>query len=178
MIKPLFCIVLLSAGIAAGLSSDGPDSPAGMLPAGATQCDPSLPIQVELIPLNDPQTGQTAEFEIRTESQLDPDLIQNSWIEYEVNVRGVRPDRSSPAARVAIGRMNRDQRRFGFRLVDELRREVRARYVVRLIDGRTVAQTAVRWVDPGAQDPPEGQIGTIVDPDGTAIRVYRGVSGR
>jgi Flp pilus assembly protein CpaB len=61
---------------------------------------------------------------------------------------------------------------------DESRYAIRARLIVHLTNGKTISQTAIRWIDLGAEDPPEGMIGRIVNPDGTAIRVYQGETVR
>ena len=60
----------------------------------------------------------------------------------------------------------------------EDRYEIRARLVLELADGKTIAQTAVRYVELGAARPPEGMIGRIVDSNGNGVRVYQGVAVR
>jgi len=147
------------------------------LPAQATSCDPSVPIRIEMIPLNQPEAGRVARFRVTTDSSLDPDLVRNSWVEYEMP----EGSRRSPESleRLEIGRRSgRSRLELGVIIPDERRYEIRARYVVQLADGNTIAQTAVRWVDLGEEDPPDGMIGRIVDPDGTGIRVYQGVKVR
>jgi len=147
------------------------------LPAQATSCDPSVPIRIEMIPLNQPEAGRQALFQVTTDSNLDPDLVRNSWVEYEVPERLRRSP--EPLERREIGRRSgRSRLELGVIIPDESRYEIRARYVVQLADGNTIAQTAVRWIDLGEEDPPDGMIGRIVDPDGTGIRVYQGVKVR
>lgn len=166
------CLVLLVSALAA--QTGRRNAPA---PPERSRCDVSLPIRIELVPLNEPQLGEEARFEIETESSLDPDLIKSAWVECRGLKGGV------PTARVIDRRelsrfAKRETLTASLRIRDASRHEIRARYVVRLVDGRTIAQTAVRWVDMGEPDPPEGMIGRITDPDGTGIRVYQGTTVR
>jgi hypothetical protein len=77
-----------------------------------------------------------------------------------------------------LAKSGRSHLEFGVIVPDESRYSIHARLIVRLTNGKTISQTAVRWIDLGAEDPPEGMIGRIVDPDGAAIRVYQGVTVR
>ena len=142
-----------------------------------TQCDPSLPISVELVPENEPRVGLTARFRFEVRSDLDPDLIRDMRVEYETPPRlQIRSDLSREPERLA--KSGRSQLRFGVVVPDEARYSIRARVIVTLTNGKTISQTAVHWIDLGAEDPPEGMVGRIVDPDGTGIRVYQGTTAR
>jgi len=170
---------LLLVGSVAAYSVRGQSSPVGTapLPAGATRCDLSVPITVEMLPLNKPSVGEAAEFQVVVQSTIDPDTVRRSWVEYSVRRRGAAP-RETVESRDGLGRGRGDRLNFGVPIVDGTRHEVRARYVVELSDGRRIAQTAVRWVDLDDEDLPEGIIGRIQNADGTGIRVYRGSTDR
>jgi hypothetical protein len=71
-----------------------------------------------------------------------------------------------------VPRSVRNRRAYRRRLASR----IRARYVVELKNGSRIAQTAVRWVNLGDEDVPEGMIWRIQNPDGTGVRVYRGVT--
>ena len=143
------------------------------LPADATRCDISLPITVEMVPLNEPKVGKAARFEVIVNSRFDPDLVEEIQVEYELpeRVRFAPGVNSAPAL---MARSGRSRLELGAVVPDEARYRIKARAIVHLINGKTVSQTAVRWIDLGQEDPPEGMIGRIVDPDGTGIRVYQG----
>ena len=143
------------------------------LPPGATLCEPSLPIGVEILPLNQPAVGRPTRFGITVISHLDPDLVQDMELLYEIpaQVRMVLP---AGTAATSLRKTGRTELELGVMLPDRARYPIRARLVVRLADGKTLSQTAARWVGISEEDRPEGMIGRMVDPDGTGIRVYRG----
>jgi hypothetical protein len=147
------------------------------LPEGATHCDPSLPIFIELNLLGKIAVGQAVRFEVKVESVLDPDLIKTTWVEYEVPKR-IRRIANLADRQQLLERSGKGRAELGLVVPDETRYQIRARFVVQLIDGRTITQTAVRWIDLGDEDPPEGMIGRIISPDGTGIRVYNGATVR
>jgi hypothetical protein len=157
----------------------GPSFPARYadLPPGATRCDPSLPIWIDLSLLNVPAVGESARFEVQAETILDPDLIKNSWVEYEVPSR-VRRMASAEGRHSVMNRSGRGRAQMEVVVPDEARYEIRAHLVVELLTGQVLRQTAVRWIDLGEEDPPEGMIGRITRPDGTGIRIYRGATVR
>lgn len=145
-------------------------------PAQATQCDLSIPLQISLTLLNDLSVGSTANFAVSIESGIDPDLVRKMWVEYEVPER-MRRAREYLENR-EIPRMARTSRQqLAVIIPDEGRYQIRARLVVELVDGKTISKTATRWINLG-NSPPEGMVGRIVDPDGTGIRVYQGVTVR
>lgn len=153
----------------------------GSPPAGATRCNPSIPIRVELVPLNVPRVGEVARLEVRVESRLDPDLIREMRVEYElspslrVESGDFEPglgDARGPRFRIAARRSSRLE--LGLRIPDEARHHLRARLVVELAGGQTMARTADHWIDLGDEDPPEAYLGRIEGPEGVGIRVYRG----
>ncbi len=141
-----------------------------------TRCDISLPIRIEMEPLNQPEVGQTARFRVDVESSLDPDLVSTSWVEYEFPGR-MRRIGETAGARTYLGTARSGRTRLEVVVPDTQRYEVRARYVVRLTNGRTIGRTAVRLVNIGDM-PPDGMVGSMVDPAGNSVRVYRGVPGR
>jgi hypothetical protein len=143
------------------------------LPPGATRCEPSLPISVELTPLNQPAVGRPTRFGITVISILDPDLIQDMQLLYEVPA-GVRMTARAGIEPQVLHRSGRTNLELGVILPDQARYVIRARLVVRLTNGKTISQTAARWVGISEDDRPEGMIGRMVDLDGTGIRVYRG----
>lgn len=147
------------------------------LPADATRCDVSIPIRIELAPLNEPEVGKVAKFQVKIESLLDPDLVEDMRVEYELPSQ-LRLEADNQAAPAVLLKSGRSQFEMGVRIPDESRYAIRARLVVRLTNGKTIGQTAIRWVDLGDEDPPEGMIGRIVNADGTGIRVYPGVTVR
>jgi hypothetical protein len=143
------------------------------LPQGATRCDPSIPISIELTPLNQPALGRPTRFGVTIVSRLDPDLIQDMQLLYELPAR-VRMTAQAGAAPPALRKSGRTDLELGVMLPDRSRYPIRARLVVLLANGKTISQTAVRWAGLSGEDQPEGMIGRITDPDGTGIRVYRG----
>ncbi len=151
-------------------------SAAARKPARVSRCELSIPIHVELVPLNQPELGRVAQFRVNVTSALDPDLVRNSWVEYELPER-VRRVGGSPGLRDTMGKAITGRAELGIVVPDERRYEIRARYVVQLANGRTIAQTAVRHINIGNL-PPEGMIGRVVDEDGNGIRVYRGTTVR
>jgi hypothetical protein len=80
--------------------------------------------------------------------------------------------------RDVIRRDRRGESRMALIIPDGARYQIRARIVVELRNGKTISQTAVRWIDLGEEDPPEGMLRRIVDPDGSGIRVYQGTTVR
>src|SRR2546425_560020 len=86
--KSLVVVLALLASFSLGIRarSHG-DSQVAKAEAGRTHCDPSLPIRVELIPLSEPRVGQPARFRVEVESDLDPDLVQDARVDYELPER-------------------------------------------------------------------------------------------
>jgi len=146
------------------------------LPAGATRCDLSVPIQIKMVQLDDARAGLPARFQVEIESDLDPDLVRDIWVEYDFpeKVRSVANAASAPQH---LNRAGHSRLELGVIVPDQDRYRLRARLFVRLTDGRTISQTAVRWINSDKR-PPEGMIGRIPRPDGSGIRVYRGVTTR
>jgi hypothetical protein len=147
------------------------------LPPGATRCDPSLPIWIDLSPMNQPTAGGAARFEVKVESMLDPDLVRNSYVEYEVPPR-IRRLASAQGRQAVLNNSGRGRTEMEVVVPDESRYEIRALLVVELVTGQVLKQTAVRWIDLGEEDPPAGMIGRITKPDGTGIRIYSGATVR
>ena len=146
------------------------------LPPGATRCDARLPIQIELVPLNSPEAGQTANFQVRIESRLDPDIVSDTWVEYEIPPGAQRSGSPvGPGLLAKSGRITLDLR---VTVPDRRPHAIRARLVVQLNDGSTISHTATHWINLRAGDIPEGMIRRVVDPDGTGIRIYQGVTVR
>jgi len=170
-------IFTVTVGVYSVRGQSHPGSQATPLPPGATRCDLSIPLSVEMLPLNKPSVGESARFQVVAQTTLDPDLVHRSWIEYSVRRKGA-PLQEAVEQRAGLGRGREDRLEIGVRISDNSRHEVRARYVVELKAGARIAQTAVRWVNLTGEDIPEGMIGRIVDPDGTGIRVYRGTTVR
>jgi hypothetical protein len=170
-------LCLISVSTSAGLGEQSgarPFDPSH--PPGATPCDVGIPIKIELVPLNDPAVGGVASFDVQVDSQLDPDIVQDMRVHYIVPGR-MRLLSSSPEV-ADLSRSGRSRLPMDLTVPDEARYEIRARLVVRLRNGRTIAQTAVQFVDLGDPDTPPGMIGRIVTPDGSGIRVYQGVTVR
>jgi hypothetical protein len=143
-----------------------------------TTCDAQIPLRIHLAPVGQPRIGGRLNFEVTVESGIDPDLIQSSRIEYEL------PRRLRERAELLDTRdvIRRDRRRGESRMAliipDGARYQIRARIVVELRNGKTISQTAIRWIDLGEEDPPEGMLRRLVDPDGSGIRVYQGTTVR
>jgi hypothetical protein len=144
------------------------------VPPNATRCDIMLPIQIELIPLNPAEPGQTAQFQIRTASRLDPDQVKNIWIEYDVPQRLRRPSTPSKGMLAKTGRSVFD---LAVYVPDPAPYAIRARMVVELTDGSTISKTVTQWINVGPDDTP-GMTRRFVDPDGSGIRVYQGATVR
>jgi hypothetical protein len=147
------------------------------IPANVTRCDASLPISIELTPLDEPKIGRPTRFEAKVRSVLDPDLIRRSWVEWEVPTR-VRKLAEAGERMDILDRRGHGTTMLDVIIPDESRYSIRARLVVQFRNGQTIGQTAVRWVDLGEEDAPEGMIGRMSNPDGTGIRVYRGATVR
>jgi hypothetical protein len=145
-----------------------------IIPEGSLEREPSLPIQVELAPLDKPVVGGTTRFQVSVESQLDPDLVREVRLEYDLPHR-VRRTATLPDNRYALHKSGHSRLALGLVIPDQARYEIRARLVVALTSGSILSETASYWIDLGEEDPPEGMIGRIVEPDGSGIRVYRGV---
>lgn len=143
------------------------------LPPDATRCDVSLPITVEMVPLNEPEVGQAAKFQVLVDSKIDPDLVESIRVEYELP-DGIRLAPGTSSAPAALARSGKSRLELGAIIPDQARYALRARLIVQLTNGKSISQTAVRWIDLGPEDQPEGMIGRIVNPDGTGIRVYQG----
>lgn len=143
------------------------------LPAEATRCDISIPITIRMEPLNQPEVGKAARFQVMVDSKIDPDLVEEMRVEYEMpeRVRLAPGSNSSPAL---LARSGKSRLELAAIVPDQARYSIRARVIVNLRNGKTISQTAVQWIDLGSEDAPEGMIGRIVDPDGTGIRVYEG----
>jgi hypothetical protein len=145
------------------------------LPADATHCGPSLPINIELMPQNDVAAGNPVSFDVRIESRLDPDLVKDTWVEYEIPPR-VRQMPSASRSRLA--RSGRSLLALNVAPDDRAPHPIRARLVVQLADGQTISRTATRWINLTEDYRPDGMVGRIVDYDGTGIRVYQGATVR
>jgi hypothetical protein len=165
------CLLVLGCGMAP-LPGSG-QARRESLPPGATRCEPSIPVSIELIPLNQPAVGQTTRFRVVVASNLDPDLVHDMQLLYEVPAR-VRTTAQTGSSLRLSGKAGSTSLELGIILPDQARYPIRARLVVHLANGRTISQTAVRWVGLSAEDHPEGMLGRIVEPDGTGIRLYRG----
>jgi hypothetical protein len=146
------------------------------LPQGATRCDLSVPIQIKLVQLEEVRAGLPARFQVEIESDLDPDLVRDMRVEYDIPEK-VRRVANAASAPQHLSRAGHSRLELGVIIPDQDRYRLRARLFVRLKDGRTISQTAVRWINSDKQ-PPEGMIGRIPLPDGSGIRVYRGVTIR
>ncbi len=153
-----------------------PGPSTGVDPA-ETRCDPSLPIHVELDPVGQPEVGRSLRFLVSVRSDLDPDLVRSARVEYEPP--GIWSRTPDLLERREVTRLrNRIRREISITIPDASRREILARFVVNLNNGRTISRAASFWIDPGDPDPPAGMIGRIIDRDGTGIRIYRGTTSR
>jgi hypothetical protein len=149
---------------------------AGGLPAGATRCDLSLPLQIDLIPIETVPPGQTTRFQVDVQSGLDPDRISNMWVEYEYpGQAGKAPEMA--ADRREVRRSGHTRLEFGLVIPGTESYRIRARVMVLLNDGHLISQTATRWINADARAP-EDMIGRIMNPDGSGIRVYQGLTVR
>jgi hypothetical protein len=142
------------------------------MPPGAAQCNLTIPINIELVPIDGLHAGQTARFQVRIDSDLDPSQVQKMWVEYDAPAK-IQPASRGTTRLEILRKRGRQVHEFGVTIPDRKRHEIRARIHVRLVDGTTLARTAVRYVDLG-RNPPEGMIGRLADPDGTGIRIYQG----
>jgi hypothetical protein len=139
-----------------------------------THCEPALPIQVKLVPLDSPAVGRTTRFQVVIDSRLDPDFVREIRMEYELPPQVRRPIAFLEKPEV-LRKSGHSRLELGLIIPDESCYEIRARVIVILASGRTISQSAVHWVDLGEEDAPEGLIKRLLDKDGTGIRVYRGV---
>ena len=172
-------VLLLAGAVSSRISAQNrldPPHPSHARPPMATRCDLSIPVHIEMAPLNDPQAGQVAQFRIDVGFSLDPDLVRSSWVEYDLP-EGMRRVGGDFAVRKIMGQARTGRAQLEVVVPDARRYEIRARYVVQLTNGRTIAQTAVRHINIG-NVPPEGMTGRVVDTVGNGIRVYRGLSVR
>lgn len=152
-----------------------PSPRSDLRPPNATLCDLSIPVHISLVPLNAPQVGSAAHFRIDVESSLDPDLVRSMKVEYEVPERMRRtPDFMSTMD--IPQRTEQGSYELGIVVPDQSRYRIRARLVVLLVDGRTISQTATRWINLGAHVP-DDMVGTMEAPDGISVRIYRGLEG-
>lgn len=149
---------------------------AAPLPPGATHCDILLPIRIELVPLNSPEPGKTANFQVQVESSLDPDIVGRSWVEYEIPPAVRRS--GSPVGPGLLAKSGASVLDLAVEAPDRLPYAIRARLVVELTSGITISRTATRWINLREDAVPEGMIRRVVDPDGTGIRIYQGVTVR
>jgi len=149
---------------------------AAPLPPGATHCDILLPIRIELVPLNSPEPGKTASFQVRVESSLDPDIVARTWVEYEIPP-AVRHS-GSPVGPGLLAKSGATVLDLAVEAPDRLPYAIRARLVVELTSGNTISQTATRWINLREDAVPAGMMRRVVDPDGTGIRIYQGVTVR
>ncbi len=181
--KTLFTIACAAAcalasyclGMGAQMGSPRQSSEYGR-PAQATRCDLTVPLQIDLSPLNEPQVGLPARFAVSIKSGIDPDLVKRMWLEYEYPERMRQPLAS--LENLEFPRTARNGRREMQVLVpDKGRYQIRARLMVELINGKTISKTATRWINLG-NAAPDGMIDRIAAPDGTGIRVYQGITVR
>ncbi len=136
----------------------------------------SVPIRIALTPLNEPGAGAIARFSVSTESGLDPDLVKRMWVEYEVPEQ-MRRQREFVERREISRRERKSREELGVLVPDRGRYALRVRFMVELVDGKTISKTATRWINPG-NSPPDGMTGRILDPHGTGVRVYQGTTER
>jgi hypothetical protein len=153
----------------------GPSLRSNFRPLNATPCDISIPIRISLVPLNASQVGSATRFRVDVESSLDPDLVRSMKVEYEVPERMRRAPDFLPTMEIP---QQTEQGSFELGIVvpDEARYRIRARLVVQLVDGRTISQTATRWINLG-EHVPDDMVGTMQAPDGIGVRIYRGLEG-
>jgi hypothetical protein len=169
-------IVLVCAAASISLRVEAQTGQAGKghsLPADITQCDISLPITIKMEPLNEAEVGKATRFQVTVDSKIDPDLVENMRVVYELP-KGVQLAPGTNAAPSLLARSGKSRLELAAIVPDQARYPIRARVIVNLTNGKTISQTAVQWVDLGSEDAPEGMIGRVVDPDGTGIRVYQG----
>jgi hypothetical protein len=146
------------------------------LPPNATRCDVLIPIQIEFVPLNNPEMGKPAKLQVKIDSSLDPDLIKNSWVEYEIPP-SLRRGRSGESLQLPR-RSGRLFLEVEVNVPDPSPHAIRARYNVELVDGRTISRTATQWINVAPGDIPQGVVRRLVEPNGTGILVYQGVRVR
>jgi hypothetical protein len=163
------CVVVCSG---AGAQSKVVTRAAAQRPPGATHCDILLPVHIELVPTNSPEIGRTANFQVRVESKIDPDIVKSTWIEYELPAGARRS--GTPVGPGLLGRSGRSVLELSVTPPDHAPSAVRARVVIQFMDGSTVSQTATRWINLREDDVPEGMARRVPGPDGTAIRIYQG----
>lgn len=169
------CHRILDNSTAASIGAHG--HPSYAQPPEETRCEPSIPLSIALLPLDKPEAGRWTRFQLSVESGFDPDIIRDLRIEYDFppEVRMV-PALSNDREWLRKAGPSRSELRA--LIPDQRRYALSARVVVMLRDGQTVSQSAVRYVDLGEEDPPEGMIGQITNPDGSSIIVYQGVTVR
>lgn len=165
-------VVVAPATIRAQTASLSKGSP---LPPNATRCGPELPIKIELLPQSNAEAGKPVKFDVLVESSLDPDLVRDIRIEFAIPAR---VHRIPSAAESPLSKSGRSLLHLELVPADLAPYAIRARMIVQFMDGRRISRTATQWLNLGEDYRPEGMIGRIVDPDGTAIRVYHGVNVR
>jgi len=149
---------------------------AAQLPPGSTRCDILLPIRIELVPLNSPEPGKTASFQVRVESSLDPDIVARTWVEYEIPPAVRRS--GSPVGPGVLAKSGTSVLDLAVEAPDRVPYAIRARLVVELTGGNTISHTATRWINLREDAVPTGMMRRVVDSDGTGIRIYQGVTVR
>jgi hypothetical protein len=168
---------ILIAGATAVLCGIGLRPAQPQFRATRTQCDPLIPLKVELVPLAEPSPGGLLQLQVDVQSGLDPDQIKSSHVEYEMPP-ALRRSLAYAGERDLPLRQGNARARIGVTIPDRQAYEIRARVVVELRNGATVSQTAVRWVNAGPEYRPDRMSGRMVLPDGAGIRVYQGVTTR
>jgi len=158
----------LGPAASSGRAERNPTSP-------PTRCEVSFPISVELIPLNAPDLARPTRFQVQVDSNLDPDLVRDMQLLYELPPR-LRLQAQAGSQPPVLRKTGRSTLELGIILPDTARYPIRARLVVHLANGRTISQTAVAWTGLTAEGTPEGLIGRLIDRDGTGIRIYQGDS--
>lgn len=146
-------------------------------PTAGDAAEPSLPFTVELVPQAAPSAGRITPFVVNVQSNLDPDTVRDIHVEYELPRGVIRPAAASLSPeRVLASGLTRLE--LGVVLPDESTYPIRARVVVRLTNGKTIAQSAVYWANPGKRGGPNEIVNRMSDADGTGIRIYRGMTVR
>jgi hypothetical protein len=171
--RALLWILIFGTTVVLCGSSPRPAQPQSR--ATRTQCDPLIPLKVELVSLGEPSPGGLLQFQVDVQSGLDSDQIKSSHVEYEMPPalrHSLASERDLPLLQ------GKARARIGVIIPDRQAYEIRARVVLELRNGATISQTAVRWVNAGPDYRPDSMSGRIILPDGTGIRVYRGVTTR
>jgi hypothetical protein len=167
--------VISGALLDARIRGRGPSGP--LLTFERVRGEPAIPIRIAIVPLNDPSIGRLTRFRVDVESGLDPDLVQDIHVEYDLPNHVIRPAMAVNQSD-SLNARGQSRLELGIVILDSARYAIKARVIVRMTDGRSLTQTAVHWVDLGDQDAPQGMVGRVVDRDGTGIRIYQGVTVR